>query len=147
MSEMFAFDSAGYDPEDAFARYCDLYAMGADVERTADPFFARVRSWRMDRMLLFDREYGGVRHRRGERVARDGFDHFVLHQVVSGEFVGGPHGAAVPIAPGETLLLDTCEANGTVYILTAPISGISNPPAFATPVIYSLTGSTLSFGL
>jgi AraC-like DNA-binding protein len=110
MSEMFAFDSAEYDPADAFARYCDLYAMGADVERTADPFFARVRSWRLDRMLLFDREYGGVRHRRRERVAQDGFDHFVLHQVVSGELVGGPHGAAVPIAPGETLLLDTCEA-------------------------------------
>lgn len=110
MSEMFAFDSAAYDPDDAFARYCDLYGIGTDVERTADPFFARVSSWRMDRMLLFDREYGGVRHRRRERVAGDGFDHFVLHQVVSGELVGGPHGAAVPIAPGETLLLDTCEA-------------------------------------
>ncbi|WP_266172047.1 helix-turn-helix domain-containing protein [Dyella subtropica] len=110
MSEIFAFDSAEYDQDDAFARYCDLYAAGADVERTGGLFFARVRSWRLDRTLLFVREYGGVRHHRRERVARDGFNHFVLHHVVSGELIGGPEGAAVPIAPGETLLLDTREA-------------------------------------
>lgn len=110
MSEMFAFDSAAYAADDAFARYRDLYALGSDTERTADPFFARVRSWRLDRALLFAREYGGVRHRRRERVASDGFDHFVLHHVVSGALVGGPDGAAVSIAPGEILLLDTREA-------------------------------------
>ncbi|MFC5742167.1 helix-turn-helix domain-containing protein [Dyella tabacisoli] len=109
MSEIFAFDSAEHDPGDAFARYCALYAHGADVERTADPFFARVRSWRLDRTLLFDREYGGARHHRRERVTQDGFDHFVLHHVVSGELVGGSDGAAVPIAAGEILLLDTRE--------------------------------------
>jgi AraC-like DNA-binding protein len=110
MSEMFAFDSAGYTADEAFARYRALYARGSDVERTADPFFARVRGWRLDRTLLFAREYGGVRHRRRERVASDGFDHFVLHHVVSGTLVGGPDGAAVTVAPGETLLLDTREA-------------------------------------
>lgn len=110
MSEMFAFDSADYTRDEAFERYRDLYARGSDVERTSDPFFARVRSWRLDRTLLFAREYGGVRHRRRERVASDGFDHFVLHHVVSGTLVGGRYGATVKIAPGETLLLDTREA-------------------------------------
>ena len=107
MSEIFAFDSAGYEAADAFTRYCDLYAAGSDVERTADPFFARVRSWRLDRTLLFAREYGGARHRRRERVAQDGFDLFVLHHVVSGELIGGSDGTAVAVGPGETLLLDT----------------------------------------
>ncbi|GGA31379.1 helix-turn-helix domain-containing protein [Dyella nitratireducens] len=109
MSGIFAFDSAAYDTDDAFARYCELYARGADVERTGTPFFARVRSWRLERTLLFAREYGGIRHRRGARVADDGFDHFVLNHVVSGELVGGPMGRAVPVAPGETLLTDTCQ--------------------------------------
>lgn len=110
MSEMFAFDSAQYTADEAFERYRDLYARGSDVRRTSDPFFARVRSWRLDRTLLFTREYGGVRHFRRERVASDGFDHFVLHHVVSGTLVGGPDGAAVTVAAGETLLLDTRES-------------------------------------
>lgn len=110
MSEMFAFDSAGCDPEQAFAQYRDLYAAGSDVERTAAPFFARVRGWRLDRTLLFAREYGGVRHCRRERVARDGFDHFVLHHVIHGELFSGPHGAPIRVGPGETVLLDTREA-------------------------------------
>jgi AraC-like DNA-binding protein len=108
MSEMFAFDSAAFDAEAAFARYCDLYARGADVERTG-PFFARVRSWRLDRTLLFAREYGGIRHLRRERVEQDGFDHFVLSHVVDGELIAGPDGKAVPIRPGESVLLDTSE--------------------------------------
>ncbi len=107
MSEMFAFDSATCAPEDAFAQYRDLYGLGTDVERTSAPFFARVRSWRLDRTLLFMREYGGICHRRGARVAHDGFDHFVLHYVVSGELMGGPADKAVPVAPGEILVLDT----------------------------------------
>ena len=110
MSEIFSFDSAAYEADEAFARYRDLYARGADVERTGTPFFARVRSWRLDRTILFEREYGGVRHCRGERVMDDGFDHFVLNHVVSGELVGGPIGQAVPVAPGETLLADTCQS-------------------------------------
>lgn len=109
MSEIFAFDSAEYATDDAFARYCSLYARGSDVERTADPFFARVKSWRFERALLFAREYGGIRHRRRERVASDGFDHFVLHHVVSGTLFGGPDGATIAVVAGETLLLDTRE--------------------------------------
>lgn len=109
MTEIFAFDTADMDPDEGFELYRNLYASGADVERLCSPFFARVRSWRLDRSLLFEREYGGVRHYRSERVARDGFDHFVLHHVVSGELIGGRLGQPVAIGPGETLLLDTRE--------------------------------------
>jgi len=109
MSEIFSFDSTGMADDDAFALYCRLYASGADVERLPSPFFARVRSWRLDRYLLFARQYGGVRHYRGERVARDGFDHFVLHHVVSGQLQGGHIGQAMTVMPGETLVLDTRE--------------------------------------
>lgn len=113
MSEIFAFDSATYDPDEAFARYCDLYARGADVERTDAPFFARVRSWRLDRSILFAREYGGVRHVRRERVADDGFDHFALSHVISGELMARLPGKAMSIKPGESLLVDTSAAAET----------------------------------
>lgn len=39
-------------------------------------------------------------------------------------------------------ILDACEANGTVYILTAAVPGA--PDTFSLPVIYSVAGSTLS---
>jgi AraC-like DNA-binding protein len=113
MSEIFAFDSSAFAPDVAFARYCDLYARGADVERTHAPFYARVRSWRLDRTILFAREYGGIRHRRRERVESDGFDHFVLSHVVGGELFAGPDGKAMTIRPGESVLLDTCEPSET----------------------------------
>lgn len=108
MNPMIDFDSTDYAYDVAFAKYRDLYAHGSDVERTGDPFHARVRGWRLDRSLLFVREYGGVRHRRRERVMQDGFDHFVLHHVVSGELIGGSDEHPMRVGPGETLLLDTC---------------------------------------
>lgn len=107
MSEMFDFDSQGRNEAQAFALYRDLYSKGSDVIRTGDPFFARVRAWRLDRTLLFAREYGGVIHRRHERVADDRFDHFVLHHVLDGELIGGPVDAPLHVSPGESLLLDT----------------------------------------
>jgi AraC-like DNA-binding protein len=113
LSEIFAFDSTVYEPDEAFAHYCDLYARGANVERTAAPFFARVRSWCLDRTILFAREYGGIRHLRHERVENDGFDHFVLNYVVSGELIGGPAGKPIRVGPGETLLHDTSEPSET----------------------------------
>jgi AraC-like DNA-binding protein len=110
VSEIFVFDSSAYEPDAAFARYCDLYARGADVVRTDAPFFARVRSWRLDRSILFAREYGGVRHVRQKRVAEDGFDHFALGHVISGELVARLPGKKVmSIKPGETVLVDTSE--------------------------------------
>lgn len=108
MNPMVDFDSADYVYDVAFAKYRDLYAHGADVERTGAPFYARVRGWRLDRSLLFVREYGGVRHHRRDRIVQDGFDHFVLHHVVSGELIGGPDAHPIRVGPGETILLDTC---------------------------------------
>nr|WP_225737605.1 helix-turn-helix domain-containing protein [Dyella acidiphila] len=90
-----------------------MYARGADVERTDKPFFACVRSWRLDRSILFAREYGGIRHIRRERVAEDGFDHFVLSHVIGGELTARIGGKTMLIKPGESLLIDTTEAAET----------------------------------
>lgn len=109
MKEIFAFDSTTCAKDEAFTRYRDLYANGTDVERTGAPFFARSRGWRLDRTLLFSREYGGVRHVRRERVEQDGFEHFVLHHVIDGELSGGPAGSPMRVSRGETLVLDTRE--------------------------------------
>ncbi|GLQ90697.1 helix-turn-helix domain-containing protein [Dyella flagellata] len=109
MKEIFEFDSDAYASDEAFVRYRDLYASGTDVERTGAPFYARSRSWKLHRMMLFSRTYGGVSHRRAERVANDGFDHFVLHHVVSGQLSSGPYGKPVVVTAGESLLLDTRE--------------------------------------
>ena len=126
MSEIFNFDSAAFDTDEAFARYCDLYARGADVVRTGEGFYARVRSWKLDRTILFAREYGGIRHIRNQRVAQDGFDHFVLSHVVAGELTVGLGGRAIAIAPGESVLLDTTQpmetGSDSVTLITASLA-------------------------
>jgi AraC-like DNA-binding protein len=106
MTEILAFDSTGLVEDDALERYRRLYAADLEVEKTPLPFFARVRSWQLDRSVLSVCEYGGIRHVRNEHGARDGLDHFVLHHVVSGELRAGAQGAPVRIAPGQTLILD-----------------------------------------
>lgn len=141
MSEIFAFNSALYDEDEAFARYCDLYAAGANVERTGAPFFARVRSWRLERSILFAREFGGVRHCRRERVTRDGFDHFVLSHVISGKLHDGP-GGKVTVAAGETLLMDTREPaeNGAEHVSLITVSVARDVMRVATGNLDSLHG-------
>ncbi|WP_158545032.1 helix-turn-helix domain-containing protein [Dyella monticola] len=114
MSEIFNFDSAAFDMDDAFARYSELYARGADVVRTGATFFARVRSWKLDRTILFARQFGGVRHIRQQRVTQDGFDHFVLSHVVAGELTVCLDGKTLVITPGESVLLDTTQPMETV---------------------------------
>lgn len=44
----------------------------------------------------------------------------------------------------EGTILDACEANGTVYILTAAVQGVADVLTVSLPVIYSVAGSTLS---
>lgn len=106
MTEILAFDSAGLVDADAFERYRRLYATDVEVEKAPSKFFARVRSWRLDRSTLSVREYGGIRHVRNKHGARDGLDHFVLHHVVSGELLAGAPGRTARIGPGQTLILD-----------------------------------------
>jgi AraC-like DNA-binding protein len=110
--DRFAFSSRELDPAVAFARYRELYAGGSDVTRADGPFHAEVRGWRLDRLLLFDRRLAGVAHAREDRVARDGFDHFVLSFVAAGA-VRVVIPAPLELVCGDMILFDTRRAMRT----------------------------------
>lgn len=126
MKETIAFSSEGMDAETGFARYRQLYAQGADVERLDGPFHARVTGWRFRHMLLFDRYLSGMAHAREERVQADGFDHIVLHHVLAGTLIGHARSGFEQAGPGDIVFLDTrrghrTEAHG-LHIITVSIA-------------------------
>lgn len=126
MRDQFKFSSAEHAPEAAFGLYQALYSGGSDVSRGQGPFSAEVRAWRLDKMLLFERRLSGVVHTRGERIARDDFDHFVVTLVLSGELVAEEPNDGVIIRAGEMILIDTqrpmrSESRDT-HMLTASIA-------------------------
>jgi hypothetical protein len=126
VKETIAFSSEGMDAETGFARYRQLYAQGADVERLDGPFHARVIGWRFRHMLLFDRHLSGMAHAREERVQADGFDHIVLHHVLAGTLIGHARSGFAQAGPGDIVFLDTrrghrTEAHG-LHIITVSIA-------------------------
>ncbi len=126
MTDSFKFSTTGQNQDEAFALYQTLYANGSDVTRSEGPFHAEVRAWRLDKILLFDRQLSGVIHARGDRVASDGFDHFVLTHVLDGELHLHTPTPARRICAGETVLLDTLRPMRTdhrqAHILTASVA-------------------------
>jgi AraC-like DNA-binding protein len=111
--QTFAF-SAEAEEEGGFEGYHRLYSIGADVERTPAPFHAHIRVRRFQRMILFERELGGLHHSRdGTRVRRDGFDHITLHLLQAGSLLGGPPGIEHRLRPGEIMLVDTSRPHWT----------------------------------
>ena len=113
-------------PDLAFAGYRQLYAQGADVERLDGPFHARVTGWRFRHMLLFDRQLSGMAHVREERVTADGFDHIVLHHVLSGTLIGQGRSGFERAGPGDIVFLDTRRGHRTeardLHLITASIA-------------------------
>lgn len=107
MKEAIIFSSEGMDEDVAFTGYRQFYAQGADVERLNGPFHADVSGWRFRNLLLFDRHLSGVAHIREERVGADGFDHIVLHHVLSGTLLGQSRSEFGPAGPGDIVFLDT----------------------------------------
>lgn len=107
MIEQFRFSSDDLPEEEAFDRYRELYASGADVTRGQGPFRAQVSATRLDRIILFHRQLSGVVHARQARVHADGFDHFVVTLVVSGSQIiyMGDTGPVVAYA-GDVILTD-----------------------------------------
>ncbi|WP_343528064.1 hypothetical protein [Sphingomonas sp.] len=126
MKERIGFSSEGMAEDEAFARYRQLYAQGADVLRLDGAFHARVRGWRFRHMLLFDRHLSGMAHVREERVQADGFDHIVLHHVVSGTLIGRARSGFERAGPGDIVLLDTRRGHRTeahdLHLVTASIA-------------------------
>ncbi len=126
VTDSFHFSSDEHPADEAFALYATLYSRGSDVSRGEGPFFAQVRAWRLDKILLFERRLSGVVHARRERIAGDGFDHFVLTHVVEGEVRLDAPGPPRTLGPGEGVLLDTRRPMRTDHhdavILTASIA-------------------------
>ncbi len=105
--EQLQFDSATLDPADQFARYRELYAGGGDVSLIGGTFAARVRGWRLDRAVIFERWLNGVVHSRTrDRAGRDGFDHFTLTLVLGGQSEIDAGDGPQRIEPGQAILLD-----------------------------------------
>jgi len=108
MADTFQFSTDDIDPRQRFGDYHDLYSGGSDVGAVeGKQFHAKVSAYKVDRMVVFDRHVGGVIHQRPPaRVRRDGFEHFMVHLVREGHYVGGPHGNVKPVSPGEIILFD-----------------------------------------
>ncbi|MFC6026826.1 MULTISPECIES: helix-turn-helix domain-containing protein [Methylobacterium] len=106
--EALTFDARAAADCGSFDAYRRLYSSGTDVTRTDGCFHATVRIVREPRMVVFDRRISGLRHSRdAARVRRDGFDHFVLHLLLSGELVSGPIEDERRLSPGEIMIVDT----------------------------------------
>lgn len=125
-ADSFRFSSDDHPVDEAFALYATLYSRGSDVSRGDGPFFARVRGWRLDKVLLFERRLSGVVHARRERIAGDGFDHFVLTHVLKGQVRLQAPGPPRLLKAGMSVLLDTRRPMRTEHddalILTASIA-------------------------
>ncbi len=126
MTEQFQFDSEGMTTEAAYDAYRRLYEGGSDVSRGVGAFRARVHGARLDSVLLFERELNGVIHVRADRIDQDGFDHFALHLVLSGELIGGPESRFERATANDLVLVDTRRASRTeardLHVLTASMA-------------------------
>lgn len=122
----FHFSSDGLTEDAAFSAYQRLYQAGSDVSRGRGPFHARLQGARLANLLLFERELSGIVHARSDRVHRDGFDHFVLHMVLSGELLGSTESAFTRAGPGDLLLVDMTRPSRTeardLHVLTCSVS-------------------------
>jgi len=102
------FDSDALPVAERFAAYRDLYAGGTDAEQFGPEFRARVSAWSLDRVTIFERHLHDVgHHRTAAHVASDGFDHFTITLVVSGEVKVDRGAKALTVKPGCGLVLDT----------------------------------------
>lgn len=126
MPDNFQFSSAGLTEDEAFDKYVRLYSGGSDVSRGGGDFHARVRAWRMDNLLLFERILTGVVHSRTGRASTDGFDHIVISLVLAGQVTGSPDSGFSEAGPGDIYLTDTLRPSRTefrkAHVLTASVA-------------------------
>jgi AraC-like DNA-binding protein len=127
MVESFVFSGRDLDEAQAFRLYQTLYSGGADVKRIDGPLVTEVRSWRLDRILMFDRIIGGVSHSRpAPRVRDDGFSHFTVSLVREGLLEGSRVSGFDRAEPGQIVLQDmrrpTQTTSSYVSLLTASVA-------------------------
>jgi AraC-like DNA-binding protein len=113
MSENFSFSSLGLPEAEGFRRYAELYGHGADVSRGSGEFRAQVRAWRLHGLIIYHRTLSGVIHSRAERVAKDGFTHFVISLVLEGRVTGGAASGFAVAEAGDAFIADTRRATRT----------------------------------
>jgi AraC-like DNA-binding protein len=102
------FDSERLPPAERFTAYRDLYAGGTDAEQVGPDFRARVSAWSLDRVTIFERHLNDVGHHRTRaHVASDGFDHYTVTLVLSGEVMRGNGVDVLTVRPGCGLVADT----------------------------------------
>jgi AraC-like DNA-binding protein len=101
------FDSDAFSAGDRFDAYRELYSVGADVHQIGPGFAARMRGWRLDRSVLYDRRLSDVAHERDQaRVRTAEMEHFTLTLVCAGEFHVDAGSGFRQVQPGEILILD-----------------------------------------
>lgn len=137
MSDVFSFSSDGQAEDEGFRRYAELYGIGADVSRGDGPFRARVRAWRLQGLIIYDRDLSGVIHSRAERIAGDGFDHFVFSLVLEGRVTGGAASGFEVAEAGDVFIADTLRATRTEAHDARMIT-----VSLARPVVEAALGST-----
>ena len=124
--EHFRFSSGTLDEEEAFGQYVRLYAHGSDVTRGEGPFYADMRGWRLDRVLLFERRLTGAVHARTQRVAMDSYDHLVITAVLEGKLIGSRESGFSVVGPNEIVLADTAQPSRTeprgAHLLTVSVA-------------------------
>ncbi|TXN79287.1 helix-turn-helix domain-containing protein [Methylobacterium sp. WL8] len=96
---------------DSFGLYHDMIqSSGATVSVFGDKFEASIAAHHFGRLTLFDRQIIGADHRRDtEQIRRDGFDHFYLQVLRSGQMVSGRSGEERRFAPGDAVLFDATQ--------------------------------------
>lgn len=105
---MLHFDSEELPPAERFTAYRDVYAGGTDAEQVGPDFRARVSGWSLDRVTIFERHLNDVGHHRTiAQIQSDGFDHFTITLVLSGEVVVGSGADCMIVRPGCGIVADT----------------------------------------
>ena len=105
--EELLFDSTTVAAADRFALYRQLYEGGSDASLIDGAFVARVRGWRLDRAVLFDRRLNGVAHARTrDRAGRDGFDHFTVTLMLGGKLEVDAGAGMQRLKIGQGILFD-----------------------------------------
>ena len=102
------FDSAAFPPEEALDRYRAFYGLGAKVSPIGPAVSAKVKAWRLERMLMYHRRLNDIAHERGPAQRdRNGFDHFTVTLLLEGDLtIEAERGAALTPAVGEVLFMD-----------------------------------------
>lgn len=96
---------------DSFGLYHDMVqSSGATTSVFGETFEATIAAHHFGRLTLFDRQIIGAGHKRdAAQIQRDGFDHFYLQVLRSGQMVSGRSGGERRFAPGDAVLFDATQ--------------------------------------